>query len=220
MSVVSLIIAAVPLNWLRILLLRALKGYSIGRNCVISFGTYIAVEKFSLGDNSFIDSFNVFKGPSRIIIGRNAYFGKFNRVNCQNSFRQPEHAQNKQYRRELNVGDYVYVGGSHVLDVSGYIHMGDGSWLAGTGSQLYTHGMSARVMEVYIGSDTYVGSACRFAPGSRVGNKNIVGLGSVVTRDFSGVDYSVIAGNPASVIRSRDGDVEKGIPQFWRQPEV
>lgn len=53
-----------------------------------------------------------------------------------------------------------------------------------------------------IGNDVWIGSRVTLLPGcSCIGNGAIVGAGSVVTRDVE--PYSVVAGNPARVIRSR-----------------
>ena len=40
----------------------------------------------------------------------------------------------------------------------------------------------------------------KFAPGTLIGNSNIVGLGSIVTKKFN-VENSLIVGNPAKVVK-------------------
>jgi maltose O-acetyltransferase len=58
---------------------------------------------------------------------------------------------------------------------------------------------------IEIGSDCWIGGGAIILPGVKIGNKAVIGAGSVVTRDVpSGV---VAAGNPCRVIREiTDGD--------------
>lgn len=53
-----------------------------------------------------------------------------------------------------------------------------------------------------IGDGTFIGTNATILPRVRVGKWSIVGAGSVVTKDVP--DYSVVAGNPARVIRRND----------------
>ncbi len=54
--------------------------------------------------------------------------------------------------------------------------------------------------KVCIGEDTWIGNGALIM--ANVGKKCIIGAGSVVTRDVE--DYSIVAGNPARLIRKRD----------------
>ena len=53
--------------------------------------------------------------------------------------------------------------------------------------------------KIVIGEDTWIGNAALIM--AHVGRKCIVGAGSVVTRDVE--DFSIVAGNPARVIKKR-----------------
>ena len=57
---------------------------------------------------------------------------------------------------------------------------------------------------ITIGDDVWVGGAAVICPGVTIGNNSVVGAGSVVTKDVE--PYTVVAGNPAKVIRR----LEKG----------
>ena len=57
---------------------------------------------------------------------------------------------------------------------------------------------------VNIGSASWIGDRVTFTPGSSVGVGCIVGAGSVVTKSFP--DFSIIAGNPAKILRKRFND--------------
>lgn len=60
---------------------------------------------------------------------------------------------------------------------------------------------------IEIGSDVYIGLGCIILPGTKIGNRSIVGAGSVVKGEFP--DNSVIAGCPAKVIKTVDEYLEK-----------
>lgn len=54
---------------------------------------------------------------------------------------------------------------------------------------------------VTIGNDVWIGTQTIILPGVSIGDHSIVGAGSVVTRDIP--PWSVAAGNPARIVRSR-----------------
>ena len=58
--------------------------------------------------------------------------------------------------------------------------------------------------DTHIGHDVWIGHGAMILPGVRIGNGVIVGAGAVVTRDVT--DWSIVAGNPARVIRRRFAD--------------
>jgi maltose O-acetyltransferase len=52
---------------------------------------------------------------------------------------------------------------------------------------------------IRIGSDVWVGGAAVICPGVTIGDRSVIGAGSVVTRDVSADVFA--AGNPCRVIR-------------------
>ncbi len=79
---------------------------------------------------------------------------------------------------------------------------------------------SARVI---IGPDVWIGHAAIVMPGVSVGTGAIIGSGSVVTKDVA--DYTIVAGNPARVIRRRvTEDVEAALKRInwwdWSREEL
>ena len=74
------------------------------------------------------------------------------------------------------------------------------------------HRAADRRSSVVIGNDVWVGQDVMILGGVVVGDGAIVGAGSVVTRDVP--PYSVVAGNPAVVLKSRY--TEKQIKQLVR----
>ena len=111
------------------------------------------------------------------------------------------------YGGNIFLGERVYFNfNCVVLDVCD-VRVGDYT-LFGPAVQIYTgtHPLQAalrRQMEfgkpVTIGSDVWVGGGAIICPGVSIGDKSVIGAGSVVTRDIpAGV---VAVGNPCRVLR-------------------
>lgn len=68
---------------------------------------------------------------------------------------------------------------------------------------------------VCIGNDVWIGCNVVIMPGVNVGDGAIIGAGSIVTRDVE--PYSIVAGNPARLLRKRfpDDVIEKMIEVHW-----
>ena len=60
---------------------------------------------------------------------------------------------------------------------------------------------------ITIGSDVWVGGGAIICPGVTIGNRTIIGAGSVVTRDIPPDVFA--AGNPCCVLRPLDGDTPR-----------
>lgn len=60
---------------------------------------------------------------------------------------------------------------------------------------------------VTVESDVWIGANCMLLPGITIGSGAVVGAGSVVTKDVP--SYSVVAGNPARIVRQRLIDNEQ-----------
>lgn len=193
--VLAALISILPINILRILGYRLL-GYKVtGR---IGFGTVIAVSAARIG-NCKIGVFNLFVGPMQLEIGAGASIGDRNTFSCGFWTTQAQY-KNKNYARSLQIGANALITSGHYFDIAGLFVLGDGSWVAGIGSQFWTHGASVTDRDICIGRDCYLGSAVRFAPGSAVGDNVIVAMGSVVTKKFD-VSKAMIGGVPATILK-------------------
>ena len=193
--ILAALISIVPINALRVLGYRLL-GYKI--NGRIGFGTVIAVSKADI-EQCKIGIFNLFVGPMKVEIGENAKIENRNTFSC-GFWTTQEQYQNKGYTRILKIGENALITSNHFFDVAGSIELGDGSWVAGIGSQFWTHGAGVIDRDIHIGRDCYLGSAVRFAPGSSVGDHVIVAMGSVVSKKFD-VNKAMIGGVPATVLK-------------------
>ncbi len=60
------------------------------------------------------------------------------------------------------------------------------------------------VVPTYVGRGVSIGSNATILPGVRIGVGAVIGAGSVVTRDVP--DHSVVAGNPARIVRVLGGE--------------
>jgi serine acetyltransferase len=82
----------------------------------------------------------------------------------------------------------------------GGVHIDEGTYVAFRAVVL-AHDMSRLLMtDTYIGKNCFIGAHSIVMPGVRVGDECIVGSGSVVTADVP--SRSVVAGNPARIVRS------------------
>ncbi len=58
--------------------------------------------------------------------------------------------------------------------------------------------------DTIVGNDVWIGQNATILPGVHIGDGAIIGLNSVVTKDIE--PYTIVAGNPAKVIRKRFGN--------------
>lgn len=192
-----MLISILPFSILRGLGYRIWFGYRIA-DSKIGFGTVIAVDEFSL-HKSKIGFFNLFIGPIKIKIGEGTSIGNRNTFSC-GYWVLRETYKDHAYARTLMIGNGALITSSHYFDVAGTFKLGDRSWIAGIGSQFWTHGAGVPERNIEIGNDSYVGSAVRFAPGSAIGNNVLVAMGSVVSGVLN-VDNVLVGGVPAKVLK-------------------
>ncbi len=113
------------------------------------------------------------------------------------------------YGTNISVGDKVYFNfNCVVLDVM-KVTIGN-NVLIGPSVQIYTamHPMNweerASGLEfakaITIGSDVWIGGGAIICPGVTIGNRSVIGAGSVVTKDIP--DNVFAAGNPCKVIKT------------------
>ncbi len=193
----AILIGALPLNALRVLGYRMLFGYQIDKSR-IGFGTIIAVDEFLISKSN-IGFFNLFLGPMKVRIAEGASILDRNTFSCGYWVLREEN-RNSNYARTLDIGADTLITSGHHFDVAGIFKLGDRSWIAGIGSQFWTHGIGVRDRDIEIGSGCYLGSAVRFAPGSSIGDSVLVAMGSVVSSKMK-VNNALVGGVPARVLK-------------------
>lgn len=69
--------------------------------------------------------------------------------------------------------------------------------------------------QTIIGHDVWIGQNAMIKQGISIGTGTVVGMGSIVTKDVA--PYSIVAGNPAKLIRKRfdDGIIEELMKSEW-----
>lgn len=198
--VAATLISILPFNALRCSLYRIVFGYSI-MNARIGFGTVIFATSVTL-DRCSIGRFNRFLGPMSVSVGLRADIESHNVFDCGDWAADDEHAA--RYDRTLAIGEDTFITNYHFFDIAGKLSIGAGTWIAGRGSQLWTHGVNVTDRNIAIGEKCYIGSAVRFAPGSGIGNNVIVSIGSVITRRIE-ASNALVAGFPAKVVKEGRG---------------
>lgn len=116
------------------------------------------------------------------------------------------------YGSNIYLGENVYFNfNCVVLDVCP-VTIGDHT-LIGPAVQIYTatHPMNAELRRqqefgkpITIGSDVWIGGGAVLCPGITIGDRTVIGAGSVVTKDLPADVFA--AGNPCRVIRAIDQD--------------
>lgn len=195
--VLAALISLLPLNGLRVLCYRLL-GYSI-RDAHIGFGTILAVDEATI-ESCRIGALNLFLGPMRVHIHRGASIENRNEFICGYWVLREEY-KDAHYLRSLEICDDALITSRHYFDLSGSLVLGQRSWIAGIDSQFWTHGAGVKDRDIKIGSDCYIGSAVRFSPGSSVGDRVLVAMGSVLSGEMP-ENNALIGGVPAKVLKS------------------
>lgn len=140
--------------------------------------------RFELGRHSYVESFSVLNnGVGDVVIG------DFTRVGIGNTVIGP-----------VEIGNRVIIGQNVVF--SGLNHGYEDVTMPIADQDVTVH-------PIRIGDETWIGAGSVVVAGVTIGRHCVVGGGSVVTRDIP--DYTVVAGNPARIIKQFDANTGKWI---------
>lgn len=182
------LIKYIPSYYIKNFFYREVLGYSIGKNVRIG-KAIINCKKVHIGNNVFIANNNVFS-CSEVFIGNDTKIHSGNKFIGSSNF---------------SIGNNSRVINNHYFDLWHNIQIGNNTWIAGKDSQFWTHGSlntktRNKDLSISIGDDNYISSSCLFAPGVIISDVNLIGLGSVVTKQFED-KLTIIAGNPAIIVK-------------------
>jgi maltose O-acetyltransferase len=158
--------------------------------------------------------------PYQILVGGYRYY----RTSLENNYR-PEQFRHlgKNVRIEAGVGiaapEHLYLGDNVGLSQRCYInavggcHIGRGCQIGAetiilttehqyTGGEALPYDRVRLVKPVYIGDYVWMGNRASIAPGVRIGEGAIIGLGSVVFEDVP--PLAIVIGNPAKILTYRN----------------
>lgn len=225
-----MLLAVLP-SFLKRPLYRLLYGYRIGKNVKIGFSlidarkcvieddvtighlnALVGIGELRIGDHARIGHLNVIRGGDEVRLGR---YTEILRLNEINSIPDPIVVNPTDPRFIL--GDGSIVTASHKIDFTDRVEFGKRVILGGRNSSLWTHNRQ-RTLPIEIGDYSYVGSEIRIAPGGRIPPKCIVGIGSVITKEFE-EEYKLIAGVPARAVKDLD---EEGrfLTEYKTRPDL
>ena len=187
--------------------------FDIGTNTQIGI-VLIDCQQFKLGDNSRISSGTIFWKCKSVCIGKQVNIGVFNlfrggvrvfiddycellRLNVLNAIDHTSFKTEPNSTFELGYGSVITA--EHRIDFTDKVKIGKNTILGGRNSSIWTHNRR-QGNGVTIGDYCYIGSEVRFAPGSSIPSKCIVGIGSVIVDSFI-AEGQLIAGVPGRHIR-------------------
>ena len=172
----------------------------IGDNVSIGhLNAIVGVTSLCIGEHTRIGALNIIRGGSEVRIGRYCDILRLNEIN---SIPEPEVVNEVDPRFIL--GDGCMIAASHKIDFTDRVEFGNRVILGGRNSSVWTHNRQ-KTLPVKVGSNTYLGSEIRIAPGVEIAPNCIVGMGSVVTGKLE-EQYQLIGGVPARIIKPLDDE--------------
>lgn len=201
--ILTLLICLIPLSFLKPVLLNLI-GHNISLNARIGF-SIVGIAKMKIGDGSRIGNFNFLKFDY-LEMSSNAIIGRFNFLRGNfivllkeksaigNSCVITRAGNGVSYGKStLNLGVLAKITAGHKIDMMRSINLGDFSIIAGSHSQLWTHGYLHAPTgpnrfridgEIYIGNNVYIGSSCVINAGIFIGDGITVGSNSCVSKNL------------------------------------
>ncbi|WP_243295649.1 acyltransferase [Geothrix mesophila] len=169
---------------------------------------YLPVRFGNIGVNSYVPFPHNIIGGKKIYIGDRVNIGKYSYLHAIEKYR------NQFFRPEILIGNDVYIGPKCYIAAVSRIQIQDGCVLS---EEVYisdvAHGLdpkSGLIMEqsliskgpVLIGKGCFIGLRAAIMPGVELGSHCIVASSAVVTQSYP--DYSMLAGNPARLVKRYD----------------
>ncbi len=182
--------------------------------------TYLLRKKFNhFGKGSIIKPFLNSVNEQLISIGENVNIGSFCRLTVTTEFAGVKCGKSKGIR--LKIGNNVDIGNNSFISVNNNVEIGD-DVIASAYVFITDHDHGFADVEkdlhqqpltdkgyVKIGDNVLLGVKCSILKNVTIGRRSIVAANAVVVKDVP--PYSVVAGNPARVIKKYDFEQKKWI---------
>jgi acetyltransferase-like isoleucine patch superfamily enzyme len=206
----SLFVIFLP-SFAKVSIYRTVFNHTIGKDVKIGL-SWIRVDKLIIGDHVRIGHLNRFKRVPHVEIGDHAVIGAGNTFTSTYEFTNATSLAVRGNKPVLRIGRHANITLLHYFDVQDEFYIGPFTVIAGRGSTFFTHYLDVlhsaqSTKPLNVGSYCMVGSGVQFTPGASVPDCCVVGMGAVVTSRFTDT-HSLIAGNPAKVIRSLPKDAQ------------
>jgi carbonic anhydrase/acetyltransferase-like protein (isoleucine patch superfamily) len=158
------------------------------------FNVITRVERLEAGRDARVGALNVIRGGERVSLGD---YAEVMRLNVLNAI--PDHDCTTEPESVLEVGAGTVITSGHRIDFTDRVTLGKNVIIGGRNSSLWTHNRQ-ETAPIEIGDFCYLGSEVRLAPGAKLPDECILGLGSVLTGEIT-EPRSLVAGVPAKVVR-------------------
>lgn len=198
-KIITLLITLIPINRIRILLLRLFCGYKIDIKSKVGMFNVISANELVMS-NSIIGNFNYIDAKNVSI--QKGLIKKFNSIKHLNKLTLAENSiifsknfigGSKDLKNNVNqnlaLGLNSEILRNNYFDVTSEIIIGDNVVFGGNGSEIWTHGFdTSRKMltgKVVFQNDIFIGSKCIFTKGVEVVSYTTIGPGSVVYKSVT-----------------------------------
>lgn len=175
---------------------------------MIIFHSYLMIRVKKMGKRCFVGRRASINKPEYLIMGNNVRIGNDLRLSFYDSF------NNQILKPSIIFGDRVYIGNHFTVLCADDIVVEDDVLIASyVMITSENHGISPEdklsygkqslnTRPVRICKGVWIGEKVSILPGVTIGEKSIIGTGSVVTKDIPA--YSIAVGAPAKVIKIYD----------------
>jgi len=177
-------------------------GSRIGHFTVIT-----RVDQLVAGRHARVGNLNIIRGGERVSLGD---YSEVIRLNVLNAI--PDHDCTTIPVSVLEIGPGTVITSGHRIDFTDRVTIGKNVIIGGRNSSLWTHNRQ-ETAPIEVGDFCYLGSEVRLAPGAKLPNECILGIGAVLTGEIK-EPRSLVAGVPARVVRPLD---EKDLARIRRK---
>lgn len=178
----------------------------------------IIINKLIGNSSSIIHPTTTFKQHEHICFKGNVFIGENSKLLCWDRYSYK--GKKQQLYPYIEIGNNVHITRNLTIQCAGKIIIEDDVLIASDVFIInYNHGINPLEpnyldnkldsKEVIIHKGVWIGNNAIILPGVEIGEKSIIGAGSVVTKSIP--DYCIAAGNPAIVIKKFDFEANKWV---------